>query len=86
VLARWRDPTPLNNTETVGGHGFNGDCLQVRFILFPDTPDATASWWTLWRDSLGTSVAEPLQPRRAKTAMAPAQRARTACPAPPNSA
>ena len=62
LLARWRDPTPLNNTETVGGHGFNGDCLQVRFILFPDTPDATATWWSFWRDSLGTPVAECASP------------------------
>ena len=39
LLARWKDPTPLNNPENKGGHGFNGDCLQVRFILFPDTAD-----------------------------------------------
>jgi hypothetical protein len=57
VLARWKDPTPLNNPENLGGHGFNGDCLQVRFILFPGTPDETVSWWDCWRDARGTAVA-----------------------------
>src|SRR2546430_14373675 len=32
-LARWLDPTPLNHEESAkGGHGFHGDCLQIRFI------------------------------------------------------
>jgi hypothetical protein len=58
LVARWKDPTPLNNPETAGGHGFNGDCLQVRFILFPDTPDATTTWWDFWRDARGVFVVE----------------------------
>lgn len=56
VLARWKDPTPLNNNATFGGHGFNGDSLQVRFVLFPDTPDACATWWDGWRDRHGVSI------------------------------
>lgn len=58
LLARWQDPTPMNNPETLGGHGFNGDCLQVRFILFPDTPEQTVTWWTMWRDAKGVAVAD----------------------------
>ena len=59
LLARWSDPTPLNNPENFGGHGFNADCLQVRFILFPDTPaDKTVTWWTMWREAKGGSVAD----------------------------
>ncbi len=62
LLARWVDPTPMNNPETFGGHGFNGDCLQVRFILYPDTPEKTVTWWTLWRDAKGVSVADRAWP------------------------
>jgi len=58
LLARWCDPTPLNNPGNVGGHGWNGDCLQVRFILFPNMPEKTTTWWTLWRDAKGGSVAD----------------------------
>ncbi|MEZ0297610.1 MAG: hypothetical protein ACAI35_14270 [Candidatus Methylacidiphilales bacterium] len=57
VLARWKDPTPLNNPESLGGHGFNGDCLQFRCILFPDTPDKCITWWDGWRDNQGRPVA-----------------------------
>jgi hypothetical protein len=56
LLARWKDPTPLNNPELKGGHGFNGDCLQVRFVLFPGTKDETTSWWDFWRDAKGVAV------------------------------
>ena len=62
LLARWIDPTPLNNPETFGGHGFNADCLQVRFILSPGTPDKTVTWWTLWRDARGASVVDRSSP------------------------
>lgn len=58
LLARWVDPTPMNNPENLGGHGFNADCLQVRFILFPDAPERTVTWWTLWREAKGTTVAD----------------------------
>jgi hypothetical protein len=56
VLARWKDETPLNNPVSFGGHGFNADCLQIRCIVSPDTAERTISWWTAWRDNLGTSV------------------------------
>jgi len=56
LLARWKDPTPLNNPEKLGGHGFNGDCLQVRFTLFPGTADETVTWWDFWRDAQGNAV------------------------------
>ena len=62
ILARWKDPTPLNNPESLGGHGFNGDCLQFRFILFPDTPEKTITWWDGWRDNQGRSVIERSSP------------------------
>jgi len=62
LLARWLDPTPMNNPETFGGHGWNGDCLQVRFILFPDTPEKTITWWTLWRDARGKCIADRSSP------------------------
>ncbi len=65
VLARWKDPTPLNNPENKGGHGFNGDCLQVRFITFPGGPDETVSWWDFWRDARGLPVIERGWPGRA---------------------
>ena len=56
VLARWKDPTPLNNPEALGGHGFNGDCFQFRCILFPDTAEKSITWWDAWRDNQGRSV------------------------------
>ncbi|HEY3323479.1 MAG TPA: hypothetical protein VGP72_23700 [Planctomycetota bacterium] len=62
LLARWADPTPMNNPETFGGHGFNGDCLQVRFIMFPDTAEKTVTWWTMWRDAKGALVADRASP------------------------
>ena len=56
ILARWKDPTPLNNPEALGGHGFNGDCFQFRVILFPDTAEKSITWWDGWRDNQGRSV------------------------------
>jgi hypothetical protein len=57
VLARWKDPTPLNNPgSSAGGFGFDGDCLQVRFITTPGTPEETITWWTCWRDRKGIGV------------------------------
>ena len=62
ILARWKDETPLNNPEAMGGHGFNGDCLQFRCLTFPDTPGQTATWWDCWRDNQGRSVIERSSP------------------------
>ncbi|MBA3683754.1 MAG: hypothetical protein H0W72_00685 [Planctomycetes bacterium] len=58
VLARWKDPTPINNPEHLGGYGFNGDCLQLRFIIEPDKPGQTVTWWTAWQDASGRSVVD----------------------------
>jgi len=63
LLARWKDPTPLNNPESLGGHGFNGDCLEFRCILFPDVPaEKSITWWDAWRDNQGRSIAERSSP------------------------
>jgi hypothetical protein len=66
ILARWRDETPLNNYEKKGAHGFNGDCLQVRFILFPDSEnDKCATYWDLWKDNSETYVMSRESPGKA---------------------
>ncbi len=62
LLARWKDPTPLNNPESLGGHGFNGDCFQFRCILYPDTSEKSITWWDAWRDNQGRSVVERSSP------------------------
>ncbi|MEI7837536.1 MAG: hypothetical protein WCK05_14145, partial [Planctomycetota bacterium] len=64
LLARWKDPTPLNNPEGFGGHGFNGDCLQVRFDMGRGTPGRAVTWWDFWRDRAGTAVAQCASPGR----------------------
>ena len=57
LLAKWKDPKPLSNDQSSkGGHGFAGDCLQVRFITAFGTPDEHVSHWTNWRDRDGISV------------------------------
>jgi len=57
VLARWNDPTPMNNPgSTKGDHGFAGDCLQIRFITGYEKPDEKVSHWTCWRDREGIDV------------------------------
>ncbi len=66
LLARWIDPTPMNNPGSIkGDYGFNGDCLQVRIVTAPDVtakevadvyskqPDASTmrtTHMTAWRD------------------------------------
>jgi hypothetical protein len=51
LLINWKDATPLNNDQSgKGGHGFQGDCLQVRFIFDYRTPDEKVSHWMGWRD------------------------------------
>lgn len=57
LLARWVDPTPLNHPGSYpGDFGFNADCLQARFIVFPDTAQQGVTWWDCWRDRKGTGV------------------------------
>ena len=63
LLARWLDPTPLNNGESSkGGQGFQGDCLQVRFITGLKTPQEVITWLTCWRDRDGISVVDRASP------------------------
>ncbi|MCX7934579.1 MAG: hypothetical protein N3A66_04885, partial [Planctomycetota bacterium] len=69
ILARWHDQTPMNHPgSSKGDYGFNGDCLQVRFLTAPDifapeivnidrnAKDAEkmrTSHWDCWRDRDG---------------------------------
>ena len=44
LLARWNDPTPLNNPgQTIANFGWEGDCLQVRLIM-KDKESAFNCW------------------------------------------
>lgn len=57
LLARWKDYTPMNNPgSTTGDMGFQGDCLQFRFIANPGTPNERASHWTCWKGTDGRDV------------------------------
>jgi len=63
ILARWLDITPLNNPELRGGFPWNGDCLQVRFRLFPgDTVNETTSYCNFWQDASGESAMDRQTP------------------------
>ena len=80
ILARWEDQTPLNNPGSVkGDYGFNGDCLQVRFVMAPDVngadvlrrgnndndaPEVRTSHWTAWRDRDGLDALQITYGRR----------------------
>jgi outer membrane protein assembly factor BamB len=69
LLARWRDPTPLNTDQSSkGGQGFAGDCLQVRFITGYKTPHEVITWLTCWRDRDGISVVKRESPDQYNTA------------------
>jgi len=57
VLAHWADETPLNNPgQTIGDYGFQGDCLQVRFITAPGTPNALGTHMTCWQGRDGKDI------------------------------
>lgn len=58
LLTFWNDPTPLNNPgSSKGDMGFQGDCLQVRFITnYEDKAKELVSHWTCWRDRDGLDV------------------------------
>ena len=65
ILARWKDPTPLNNPGSVKGDlGFQGDCLQFRIITAPGTPQERTSHWTCWRGREGTDVMDVVYGRK----------------------
>jgi len=57
ILARWVDHTPLNNPgSSKGDYGFNGDCLQARFITAPGTSRERCTHVTAWMDRDGVDV------------------------------
>jgi hypothetical protein len=61
VLARFVDPTPLNNPGQVeGDYGFAGDCLQFRLIVGAgaagNAEQGRGSHWTCWRGRDGKHV------------------------------
>lgn len=59
VLARWSDPTPLDNPQSSrGGYGFKGDCLQVRMAFNYEKPGERVSHLTAWQDKDGLLVAD----------------------------
>ena len=72
VLARFIDETPMSNPGSIAGdHGFAGDSLQLRIILYPDKPDPRSSiggkevcWVTAWRDRDAKDVIDLLFPRK----------------------
>lgn len=49
VLARWKDPTPLNNPGVKGDHGFAGDCLQFRTVTTDAAGKERTAHWTCWK-------------------------------------
>ena len=57
ILARFRDPTPLNNPgQTSGDYGFQGDSLQFRIITHADTPRERGEHFTCWRGRDGKDI------------------------------
>ena len=59
VLARWTDPTPLNNPQSSrGGYGFKGDCLQFRMFFNYEKPGERVSHLTAWQDKDGILTAD----------------------------
>src|SRR6185437_1657480 len=51
-----------NDQSSKGGHGFAGDCLQIRFITGYKTDQEVITWLTCWRDRDGISVVDRAQP------------------------
>jgi hypothetical protein len=49
VLARWKDPTPLNNPGVKGDHGFAGDCLQFRTVTTDAAGKERTAHMTFWK-------------------------------------
>ena len=60
LLARWNDPAPLNNPgSSKGDMGFQGDCLQVRFIThYEQKGKERVTHVTAWRDRDGLDVVD----------------------------
>jgi hypothetical protein len=56
ALARWIDPTPLNNPGSKGDFGFQGDCLQFRTVTTDAAGKERTAHWTCWRNRDGADV------------------------------
>jgi outer membrane protein assembly factor BamB len=56
VLARWKDPTPLNNPGVKGDLAFQGDCLQFRTITTDATGKEKTAHWTCWKCRDGRDI------------------------------
>lgn len=72
VLARWTDPTPLNNpSSSKGGYGWKGDCLQFRMVFNYEKEDERVSHLTAWQDKDGVLVADITYGRKFKSGKVP---------------
>jgi hypothetical protein len=72
VLARWTDPTPLNNPQSSkGGYGFKGDCLQFRMIFNYEKADERVSHLTAWQDKDGVLMADIAYGRKFRSGKVP---------------
>lgn len=58
LLARWKDPTPLNNPGGKGAMGFQGDCLQFRTVTTDGAGKKRTAHWTAWKYSDGADVVQ----------------------------
>ena len=56
LLARWKDPTPLNNPGVKGDHGFAGDCLQFRTVTTDAAGKERTAHWDCWKYRDGKDV------------------------------
>ena len=57
LLARFIDPTPLNNPgQTVAAAGFAGDSLQFRIVTGRGTPQERIEHFTAWRGVEGADI------------------------------
>jgi outer membrane protein assembly factor BamB len=56
LLARWKDPTPVNNPGVQGDMGFQGDCLQFRTLATDATGQELIAHWDCWKYRQGGDV------------------------------
>ncbi len=56
LLARWKDPTPLNNPGVKGDFGFAGDCLQFRTVTTDAAGKDKTAHWDCWKYRVGGDV------------------------------
>ncbi len=56
LLARWKDPAPLNNPGVQGDMGFQGDCLQVRTLTTDAAGKDRIAHWDCWKYREGGDV------------------------------